>query len=349
MDFASDNWAGASPRVRDALAAACNGVRPAYGNDDATKALQARFAEIFEHEVAMFLVPTGTAANSLALAALCPPYGAVLAHRHAHVVEDECGAPEFFTAGAKLVGVAGPLGKLTPESVAAAAEPFAASNGRAPLGSALSITQATEFGTVYTPSEIAAVCDAARHAGLPVHMDGARFTNALVHLNASPAEVTWRSGVDVLSFGGTKNGALMAEAVLFFNVERAGHFARRRQRGGHTVSKARLIADQFLALLADGHWLDLARHANAMAARLAEGLAALGHRVPWPVEANEVFPVLPADTIARLREAGARFYEWPALEMPADAMPREGEAMVRLVASFATSEGEVERLIALAA
>jgi threonine aldolase len=349
MIFASDNWAGASPRVLEALAGASRGFAPSYGDDEATRQLGEALSDLFEREVAIALTPTGTAANALGLAAFCPPYGAILAHEGAHIVGDECGAPEFFSQGGRLVPIAGSGGKLTPEGVLMALSRLLPGSGvRFPQPSVLSITQAAEIGTVYRPEEIAALAAIAHERGLALHMDGARFANAVAFLGCRPADITWRAGVDVLSFGGTKNGAMMAEAVVFFDPSYAKGEEWRRRRGGHVVSKARLIASQFLALLADGHWLELAAHANAMAARLAAGLAARGFRIPWPVEANEVFPILPKEAIARLREAGARFHEWPAAALPPEDRLAAGEDLVRLVASFATTPAEVDRFLDLA-
>jgi threonine aldolase len=348
MKFASDNWAGASMRVRDAIIAASDGFAPAYGLDATTAALVDRLGQLFEREVAVFLVPTGTAANALSLGALCPPYGSVLAHEEAHVIGDEYGAPEFFTQGARLVGIGGIGGKLTPDAVAATLARLAASGPRVAVPSALSITQATECGTLYSPAEVAALGSIAKEGGLAVHMDGARFANAVAALGCTPAEVTWKAGVDILSFGGSKNGALMAEAVVVFDEARADDVDWRRRRGGHVLSKARLISSQFMALVTDGHWLELAGHANAMAARLAVGLAAAGHRIPWPTQANEVFPILPRTSVARLKAAGADFYEWTSTSLAASDQPASDETMVRLVASFATTTGEVERFLEIA-
>jgi threonine aldolase len=221
MKFASDNWAGASSRVREAIDAASEGFATAYGLDATTAALADRLGQLFEREVAIFLVPTGTAANALSLGALCPPYGSILAHEEAHVIGDEYGAPAFFTQGARLVGIAGTGGKLTRDAVAATLARLAASGPRAAVPSALSITQATECGTVYGAGEVSALAALAKGAGLGVHMDGARFANAVAALGCTPAEVTWKAGVDILSFGGSKNGALMAEAVIVFDKARA--------------------------------------------------------------------------------------------------------------------------------
>ena len=347
MRFASDNWAGASPRVRDALLAATEGFAKAYGGDETTQALTSALSRLFERDVAVFVVPTGTAANALSLSAASPPNGAILAHAEAHVVGDEYGAPEFYTQGAKIIPIPGIAGKLAKDDLEGVLTRLrAARHGIAPA--ALSLTQATECGTVYSVEEIASLAGAAKAAGLTVHMDGARFANAVASLGTSPAGVTWKAGIDVLSFGGSKNGALMAEAVVVFEPRLAEGVEWRRRRGGHVLSKARLISSQFLALIADGHWLELAGHANAMAKRLGEGLAAAGHRIPWPVQANEVFPVLPQAVAAKLRQEGAFFHDWSSGSVKAEDQPGAGETMVRLVASFATTPAEVDRLVELA-
>jgi threonine aldolase len=347
MNFASDNWAGASPRVREALAEACGGIAPAYGGDDDTAALREKLCDLFERDVAVFPTATGTATNSLAIAALCPPFGAVLAHEEAHIVGEEYGAPEFFSQGARLIGLPGPGGKLVPRAIDEAMDRLASAGGRQPVPHVLSLTQATECGTAYCVEEVDALARTARKHGMAVHMDGARFANAVASLGRSPAEVTWKAGVDALSFGGTKNGAMMAEAAVFFDKARADEFDWRRRRGGHVVSKTRLISSQFLALLSDDHWLDLASHANAMAARLSDGIARAGHRIPWPVQANEVFPVLPEEVIGRLKEAGARFYEWPSSSLAPEDRCAPGNVMVRLVASFATTPAEVDSFLSV--
>lgn len=347
MYFASDNWAGASPRVRDALLAACSGVAPAYGGDEVTKALTQKMSELFDHEVAVALVPTGTAANALGLSALCPPYGLIYAHWDAHIIREECSAVEFFTHGAKIVGIAGEAGRISAESLKEALADSPASGASYPANAVISLTQATECGTLYRPSEIAALSSIAKAHGMGVHMDGARFANAVATLGCKPADITWKAGIDVLSFGGTKNGALMAEAVVFFDPSKADKIEWLRKRGGHIMSKMRPLAAQFLALIEGDHWLDLARHSNAMAADLANGFQVIGHSLIWPREINEVFVVLPDALIAKLRGAGAVFYDWPKGSLPKDKQPREGETAVRLVSSFATTKEEVERFIAL--
>ena len=345
MNFASDNTAPVTPAILDALAEASRGYARGYGNDDWTQAAERRFCEIFEREVAAFLVPTGTAANALALAQVSPPWGAILCHAGSHILTDECGAPEFFGNGLKLVGLEGAAGKIAADGLG---ETLAGYGGHTPhqvIPSALSITQATEAGTIYRTNEIAALAQIARQRSLAVHMDGARFANALVRLNATPAEMTWRSGVDALSLGATKGGALAAEAVIFFDPAAAACFGERRKRGGHLLSKHRFIAAQFLAYLADDRWLDLARHANAMADKLAAALTAIGLRPVWPVDANLVFVVVPRALDLKLRTAGASYYvrSSDSLETGAD------NVLIRLVTSFATIEEDIERFVDLCA
>ena len=275
MNFASDNTAGIAPEILAAIARANEGSALAYGNDDWTRRVERRFAEIFEHEVAVFLVPTGTAANALALAHLAPPWGAVLCHAESHITTDECGAPEFFGGGIKLVGLARRGRQDRARDARDARSTQRQWGGPHHVSPAvLSLSQSTEAGTIYRADEIAALAEIAHARGLAVHVDGARLANALARLNASPAQATWKAGVDALSFGATKGGALAAEAVVFFDPARGAGMQERRKRGGHLVSKHRFIAAQIEAYLADDLWLRLARHANAMADRLGAGLAA---------------------------------------------------------------------------
>ena len=278
MNFASDNAAGVAPAILQAIAAANDGFALAYGDDAVTQRVERRLCEIFEREVAVFLVPTGTAANALALAHLTPPWGAVMCHREAHIISNECGAPEFFGGGLRLVGLDGVGGKIAPETLALALDRHEGHSPHQVVPAMVSLTQATEAGTVYRTDEVASLASLAHERGLAVHMDGARFANALVRLGVTPAQITWQAGVDVLSFGATKGGALAAEAVVFFDPARAAMMAERRKRAGHLVSKHRFIAAQFEAFLTDGLWLDLASHANRMADRLAATLAGARHR-----------------------------------------------------------------------
>ncbi len=336
-NFCSDNTAGASPQILEALAREAAGKVMPYGNDDLTRRVEARLREVFETDCAVFPVATGTAANVLGLSVMTPPYGAVYCHKDSHINVDECGAPEFFTGGAKLVTLDGAHGKLTPEILTGAIGGVGDVHHVQPA--AVSLAQATESGTLYTPEEVAAIGDLARQRGLGLQMDGARFANALVALGCRPAEITWKAGVDALAFGATKNGALAAEAVVLFKPELARTFAYRRKRGGHLFSKMRFLSAQLDAYLADGLWLANARHANAQAARLAEGLAGLpGARLLHPVEANEIFAVLPEPVIEGLFAAGFQFYRWAA----------GGENAVRLVAAFDTAPEDVEAFLAAA-
>jgi threonine aldolase len=337
MNFASDNWAGATPEVMAAVIRANGGFAPGYGNDQLTARVKAKFCEVFEREVEVFFVGTGTAANAISMAAAGRPGGLVFCTGEAHVQNDEFGATEFYTGGMKLVSVKDNAGIMDPASLAATIARF---GGRFGLPTALTLTNATECGTVYRPDALRELVDIGRSHGLTVHMDGARFANAVAGLNASPAEITWKAGVDILSFGGTKNGCLMAEAVVVFEPGRFPNLTAIRQRAGHTASKARFIAAQFDGYFEDGNWLKTARHANDMAARLSAGLAAKA-RLGWHSQANEVFPVLPKATIAKLRDAGATLYEWPADGIGAD------EDMVRLVTSFATTPQDVDRFLSL--
>ena len=348
MNFASDNTAGIAPPILAALTNANAGYALGYGSDATTEAVARRLAEMFEHELAVFLVPTGTAANALALAHMVPPWGAVLCHAESHLTTDECGAPEFFGGGLKLIELAGEGCKIAPETLerALARRPWGGPHHVS--AAALSLTQATEAGTIYRPHEIKRLADIARGSGLCVHVDGARFANALVRTNATPAELTWRAGVDVLSFGATKGGALAAEAVLFFDPKRAAGMPERRKRAGHLLSKHRFIAAQLDAYLADDLWLDLARHANAMADRLAAGLAASGVKPVWPVEANEVFAPLSAGADRRLKAAGASYYPWSTQSLPERLASEADMVLARLVTSFATTEADVDRFLEIA-
>ncbi len=350
MNFASDNGAGVAPEILDAIVASSRVNAPAYGADDYTAKAQARLCDIFETKVAAFLVATGTAANALALSALVKPWDAVFCHEEARIHDDECGAPELFTGGAKLVGIAGEGGKITPRDLTETLERFPRGLVKSSQPGALSLSQATEAGTVYSVSEVSELSSIARRNRVGVHMDGARFANALVSAKATPADMTWRAGVVILTLGATKNGALACEAVLFFDSARADNFAFQRKRGGQTLSKGRFLGAQMEAYLADGLWLRLAERANSSARRLAGGLAATpGVRIAWPTEANEVFVVAPDAMVERWRAAGARFHDWPTRSLAPENVPRAGETLVRLVTSFETALNEIDRLIGMCA
>ncbi|HVK81092.1 MAG TPA: beta-eliminating lyase-related protein [Verrucomicrobiae bacterium] len=306
MNFRSDNTASAAAEIIAALTGVNEKPAPAYGEDAWSRKLDEAFSALFERDVRVFTVASGTAANSIALATMTPPWGAVICHNEAHIACDECGAPEFFSGGAKLVLVEGEAAKITP----AALEAGIARNARgihSVVSSAVSISQTTERGAIYKPEEVAAIGEVAKKAGLALHMDGARFGNAIAAVGCKPADVTWRAGVDLLSFGATKNGALAAESIVCFDLDRAEEIARRRKRGGHLLCKGRYPAAQFLAYLEGGLWLNLAARANALAARLGEAGAAY---LSTPVESNQVFMKLGADRSAKLRAAGAEFYDW---------------------------------------
>lgn len=328
MRFFSDNAASVCRPVLDAIAAA-NSVDTAYDGDALSLRLDRAFSDLFETEATALWVSTGTAANALALAALCPPHGALVCHEEAHIQNDECGAPEFYTHGAKLLLGQGLGAKLVPAEVERIAGGIRPDVHQMQVH-ALSITQATEYGLVYAADEVAALGQLCRANGWGLHMDGARFANAVARLGCAPADITWRAGVDILSFGFVKNGGMSAEALVFFGDARkhAQAIAYRRKRAGHLLSKGRYLAAQILAMLEGDVWLANARTANAGAAALAE---AAGDRLVLPVEANEVFLRLSADEAAALRGKGFDFYDW-------------GEGEARLVVSWDQPEAEIRAL-----
>ncbi|MDV7339377.1 low specificity L-threonine aldolase [Terasakiella sp. A23] len=338
MNFASDNTASVSPQILDAITKANQGAAMPYGNDVLTDKVQTRFNEIFECETTTFLVATGTASNSIALSALSPSYGSIYCHRDSHINCDECGAPEFYTGGAKLVTLPGAHGKLHPgELEAALANTSDAVHHTQPA--AISLSQASEAGTIYGLGEIHRINEVAKERGMYLHMDGARFANALITAGCSAADLTWKAGVDVLSFGATKNGAMCAEAVIFFNRDLAREAGFKRKRGGHLFSKMRYLAAQWDAYLTDDLWLSNAQHANKMAQRLKNGLQTIkGSDLYYQVEANEIFITLPEDTLTRLEKAGYGFYRWQDPNSP----------LIRLVTSFDTKETDVDGFIAVA-
>ncbi len=328
MRFFSDNAAPACRPVLDSAAAA-NALDTAYDGDAWSKRLDARFSELFETEVRTLWVPSGTAANCLALAAMCPPHGGVICHRDAHIQNDEGGAPEFYTHGAKLMLADGDGAKLTPDGIRAVADAIANDVHRV-QPHAISITNATEYGLVYQPDEVAAIGALAKERGLGFHMDGARFANAVVSAGCSAADVTWRAGVDALSFGFIKNGGMTAEALVFFRPEFAADTLRRRKRAGLLLSKGRYLAAQLLAMVEGDVWLANARAANAGAALLAR---AAGDRLVHPVQANEVFLRVTTDEAAALRAKGFDFYDW-------------GPGEARLVISWNQREADIQPLAA---
>jgi threonine aldolase len=330
MNFRSDNTAPAAPEIIAALTSVNEGAASAYGEDQWSKRLDETFSALFEREVSVFTVASGTAANAISVATLAPPWGAVLCHREAHIECDECGASEFYSGGAKLVLVDGEAAKITPQTL----EEGIARNARgihSVVPAAVSISQTTERGAVYKPAEVAALGEVAKRAGLGLHMDGARFANAVAALGCKPADITWRAGVDLLSFGATKNGAIAAEAIVCFDLVRTEEIARRRKRAGQLFSKGRFVAAQLLAYLENDLWLTLASRSNSLASRLGE---AAGAMLSHPAESNQIFIKPGAAALEKLRARGAEFYDWGA----------EGEGEARLVVSWNQSEADIEAM-----
>ncbi len=342
MNFGSDNQYGVDPRILQALVAANDGLTDTpYCHDDGSKAVEERLSQIFEKPVKAFLVVNGTGANSLALSTIAPPHGGIFCHEGSHISTDECNCPELFTGGAKLLTLSGAGAKITPEIIAARLKTFVHGE-HGPKPTALSITNATEMGTVYSPAEIGALAAAVKPLAMKMHMDGARFANALVSLGCTPAEMTWKAGIDVLSFGGTKNGGMLLEAVVFFDHALAEDFLYRRKRAGQLVSKGRYLSAQMLAYLQDDVWLENARRANALAQHLAKGISQSKRmRVTQEVQANEVFAVMPKTSFAALETAGAHYYEWPVDGLGDD------EVHCRFVLSFATPQDHVDQFLKL--
>lgn len=332
--FASDNTAGVCPEAWAALAAANSGATAAYGDDPWTAEARSLIRRLFETECEVFFVFNGTAANALALSACCrDSHTRVLCHAESHIQNDECGAPEFFTGGAKLTPISGPDGKLRAGDVQRAL--ILGHGVHYPKPAALSVTQSTEWGTLYTPEELRELTALAHANGLPVHMDGARFANAVAATGAAPADLTWRAGVDVLCFGGTKNGMLAAEAVVLFNPELAREFEYRVKQGGQLASKMRFAAAQWTGVLREGAWLRHAAHANASARRLAAALRHLpATRLIAEPEANGVFVEMPRSVYDALTRRGWQFHRFI------------GEHGYRLMCSWATSDSEIEAFIA---
>lgn len=340
MNFASDNVSGAAPEIMTAVIRANEGYSHAYGADTQMEQVTQQIRALFEApEAAVYLVATGTAANALALSICCPPWAGVFCHPQSHIQVDECGAPEFYTGGAKLILVPGDEGKMAPSQLSQIMARTGRNGVHSVLPGAVSLSNITEAGTVYTPAEVAAIADLARQHSIPCHMDGARFANAVAATGASPADMTWRAGVDVLSFGGTKNGCLGVEAIIIFDAARAWEFELRRKRAGHLFSKHRFLSAQMAAYLDHGLWLDLARRANDAAAYLAERL-----RCCDPIcrevkaEANMIFPEWSIQTGDRLRAANVSFKAWPLSDMHERA---------RLVTSWSTTRDEIDTFLGI--
>ena len=334
MNFCSDNVSGVSPEILTALGAANNGPAMPYGADEVTERVIKKLCELFEAPSAeVILMSTGSSANALALATMTPPFGAIYCHPDSHVNVDECGAPEFFSGGAKLVTVGGADGKMTADALEAAINGADVVHHVQPA--AVSVTQVTEAGTIYASDELRAISTVCKTHGLKLHMDGARFANAIEAMGISPAACSHGLGVDALSFGATKNGAMCAEAILFFDSSLAKEAGYRRKRGGHLFSKMRYLSAQFDAYLADDLWRRNARHSNTMATRLAAGLSAIsGVEFAYPVEANELFVRMPGPIIVGLLADGFLFYRWEP----------EG-SLIRMVTTFDTAEDDVELFI----
>ncbi|BDA83490.1 L-threonine aldolase [Aureimonas sp. SA4125] len=349
MIFASDNWSGAHPAINASIAEHGTGMAAAYGSSPLDKAVEQRFNEIFERDVAVFFVGTGTAANSLAFAAVNRPGGVVMCHREAHVVEDECGAPEFFTHGARMAPIDGADGLIDPVNLKRELMRFNPDFVHAGQPMAVTVSQPGEAGTIYPTETLDRIAAIAHEHNLSLHMDGARFANALVATGLSPAEMTWKRGVDILSFGATKNGCWCAEAVVFFDPEKARQFPYIRKRGAQLFSKTRFVAAQFMAYFEDELWLKNAAQANVMADGLRAALEASPHaHQAWPTHSNEVFAIFEKATAAALRDKGAVFYDWNPPHSSHDLVG-EGEMLARLVTSWSTTDADVAEFAALIA
>ncbi|MFY0699242.1 MAG: low specificity L-threonine aldolase [Bermanella sp.] len=346
MFFASDNQSCASQPILDAIVAANQGFTHGYGDDPYTQKAVSLLETLFECNLDVFFVPTGTAANCLALASMVRPWQTILCHSSAHVLMDESTAPEFFTGGARMQGIAQHAGKLSAEHIEnylALAGDDIPHNSQA---GALSITQANELGLVYTPSEIQAISQVCQQNHLKLHMDGARFANAVAHLNCSPADITWKAGVDSLSLGATKCGALCAEAVIFFNKEDAKACTHLRKRAGHLISKGRIFGAQFSGWLEKNHWLELAMHANQQAQTLSQALRKMKDiQIVWPVHANEIFLVLPKPLAVHLNNQGAEFYDWYPATLDPGTTLNSDQRYIRLVTSFLTTNTHCQDFI----
>jgi threonine aldolase len=343
MNFASDNVNAAHPAVFAALQKANEGSAKSYGADHVTAAAKEAIREVLQAPQAeVRFVATGTAANALVCAQLSPSYGRIYCHDDAHIQTSECGAPEFFSHGAKLVTLPGLGGKLQPETLSRAIAEGAEEGLNGGMNAMVSITNATEWGTVYTPEQVSALAAISRDAGLPLHMDGARFSNAAAHLGCSPADLTWKAGIDALCFGGTKNGAMGAEAVVFFDPDRAAGFDFRRKQAGHVFSKNRYLAAQMLALATGGLWLELAIQANEKASALGQAVQSGGGQLLQPVQSNGVFAAIPRETDQRAQAAGASYYPWPD-----PSVDGTGLVPIRLVCAWDTPDAEIDALCAI--
>jgi threonine aldolase len=345
MNFGSDNQSGVSTVVLQGIVDASSGNAGSYSNDEWTSTAVKKLCEIFETDLDAFFVSTGTASNCLALSAMVQPWNSILCHSQAHIAVDELSAPELFTGGARLVLIGDDGAKLTTDLLRTTLSRLPTDRPHNQIPGVLSLTQCTESGMVYSVAEVSALSSIAHEAQMHVHMDGARFSNALVSLGCSPADITWRAGVDVLCLGSSKNGALALETVIFFNRALAQDFDLRRKRAGHLVSKGRLFGSQMCAWLADNHWLTLASRANSAAKQLEQMLTRYSAvQVAWPVEANEVFAIIPQTLFSYLKAHGVRLSDWYPNSMPKEIPIGENHLPVRFVTSFSTEQSEIEGL-----
>ncbi len=348
MYFVSDNQTGASDKVISTLLEANKGVSGSYGEDCWSQKAESLIQQMFETDARVYFVSTGTAANCLALSCLVNPWQKIIAHGQGHILNDELTAPEFFTHGARLIGLDERRAKLTVDSFTNYLTEASKDETHSAQPAALSLTQMNENGQIYSIDELKQFGSIAKKHGLKVHMDGARFANAVVSLGCHPADISWKAGVDVLCLGATKNGALSAEAVVFFDNELANDFDAHRKRSGHLISKSRWLGAQFTGWLEGNHWRDLAEHANNRAQELSKGIDALAFtKIVWPTCGNEVFAIMPHSAIKHARAAGARFAEWPASSLPEACELAENESLLRFVTSFNTTKDDVRRFLSL--
>jgi len=347
MFFASDNAGPVAPEIMAAIVAENEGYAMAYGHDRTSKNAISRIREVFEApDAVVFFVPTGTAANALSLGTIAKPWDAIFCSRDAHIEVHECGAAEFYTGGAKLVALDGVAGKIDPQALQEAMERRGTDPEVETTRGPLSLTQATDLGAVYTLGELKKLTEIAHSYGSVCHMDGARFANALVSLDASPAEMSWKSGIDVLSFGGTKNGLMGAEAVIFFRPDLVRDFEKRRLRGAHMASKQRFQAAQYMAYLQDGLWRDLARRANRSAEKLEVALKGVPHvSVLHERQANIIFAEWPRSAHVRARNSGAAYYMIDRKSL--NEGPGNENLAARLVCNWASTDADIEQFIAL--
>jgi threonine aldolase len=333
MNLRSDNEAPACEELLAAVIAANAGGANAYGDDPWTNKLESVYSEFFETEVKVFPITTGTAANVSSLSHACPPWGAVFCHHESHVQVDECGAFEFYSGGAKLFPLPGDHGRISPDALQQQLQTMGLKGDHGPLPAGLTLTQATECGTIYSTDQVAELCEIAHQFNMTTHLDGARFANAAASLGQTPADLTWRAGIDMMSFAASKNGGLLGEAVVFFKPELAEQFGRRRMKGGHLASKMRYISAQLLAYVEDDLWLRLAGQANAAATRISQALENHpGATLEHPVQANEVFVHLDSELDNQLREAGYRYHPWPGVP-----------GLFRMVCGYHIEEPELQR------